>query len=182
MKRLVLAGAGHAHAQVLLNWARQPVPGTELVVVSPQPLAPYSGMVPGWLGGAYRFDEIVIDFPALCAAAGARWVQAELQALDAPRRRLHLSDGSTLDYELLSLNLGSTLQPPSGPPGMLALRPLAQLHDAWGAMLQHWQQDPATAPSASPPSAAAPPASNHCWPRWRGCARCAPTARCTAAW
>jgi pyridine nucleotide-disulfide oxidoreductase family protein len=142
MRRLVLAGAGHAHAQVLLNWARQPVPGTELVVVSPQPLAPYSGMVPGWLAGAYRFDEIVVDFPALCAAAGARWVRSELQSLDAPRRRLQLGDGSTLDYELLSLNLGSTLQPPSGAPGMLALRPLAQLHDAWGAMLQRWQQDP----------------------------------------
>jgi pyridine nucleotide-disulfide oxidoreductase family protein len=146
MTRLVLAGAGHAHAQVLLNWARQPVPGTELVVVSPQPLAPYSGMVPGWLAGAYRFDEIVVDFPALCAAAGARWVRAELQALDAPRRQLRLSDGSTLDYGLLSLNLGSTLQPPGGPPGMLALRPLAQLHDAWDALLQRWQHDPGDGP------------------------------------
>jgi pyridine nucleotide-disulfide oxidoreductase family protein len=141
MTRLVLVGAGHAHAQVLLNWARRPVPGTELVVVSPQPLAPYSGMVPGWLAGAYRFDQIVIDFPALCAAAGARWVQAELHSLDAQGRRLHLSDGSTLDYGLLSLNVGSTLQPPGGPPGMLALRPLSQLHDAWGALLQRWQQD-----------------------------------------
>ncbi len=146
MKRLVLAGAGHAHAQVLLNWARQPVPGTELVVVSPQPLAPYSGMVPGWLAGAYRFDEIVIDFQALCAAAGARWVRSELQALDAPRRRLQLSDGATLDYELLSLNLGSTLQPPGGPPGMLALRPLAQLHQAWDPLLQRWQQEPGDRP------------------------------------
>ena len=49
MKRLVLAGAGHAHALVLRTLLRQPMPGVEVVVVSPEPLAPYSGMVPGWL-------------------------------------------------------------------------------------------------------------------------------------
>lgn len=146
MTRLVLAGAGHAHAQVLLNWASRPVPGTELVVVSPQPLAPYSGMVPGWLAGTYAFDQIAIDFPALCAAAGARWVQAELQALDPQGRRLHLSNGSTLDYGWLSLNVGSTLQPPAGPPTLLALRPLSQLHDAWNALLQRWQHEPGDRP------------------------------------
>ena len=71
MKRLVLAGAGHAHALVLRTLLRQPMPGVEVVVVSPEPLAPYSGMVPGWLAGHYRFDEIAIDFPRLVAPAAA---------------------------------------------------------------------------------------------------------------
>jgi pyridine nucleotide-disulfide oxidoreductase family protein len=147
VKRLVLAGAGHAHAQVLLAWARQPVPGTELVLVSPQSRAPYSGMVPGWLAGTYRFDEIVIDFAALCAAAGARWVQGELQSLDARRRRLQLSDGVTLDYDLLSLNLGSTLNPPATAAAtMLSMRPLARLHEAWDGLLRRWQLDTDDAP------------------------------------
>ena len=61
MKRLVLVGAGHAHAQVLKDWMAAPVAGTELWVVSPSPLAPYSGMVPGWLAGHYRFGDICID-------------------------------------------------------------------------------------------------------------------------
>mgnify|MGYP000747629133 CR=1 FL=1 len=69
---LVLAGAGHAHALVLRALVQQPMPGVEVVVVSPQPLAPYSGMVPGWLAGRYRFDEICIDFAALAQAAGCR--------------------------------------------------------------------------------------------------------------
>ena len=46
MKRLVLAGAGHAHALVLRAWAHQPMPGVEVVVISPEPLAPYSGTLP----------------------------------------------------------------------------------------------------------------------------------------
>jgi pyridine nucleotide-disulfide oxidoreductase family protein len=147
MKRLVLVGAGHAHAQVLLDWARAPLPGVELVLVSPLALAPYSGMVPGWLAGHYRFDEIVIDFAALARAAGARWVQDELVALDAGARQLRLAGGGVLDYSLLSLNVGSTLRPPAVPGAtVLSLRPLSALRPAWEAFLRQWQDSADTAP------------------------------------
>src|SRR5688572_21744115 len=132
MKRLVLAGAGHAHARVLLEWARAPLPGIELIVVSPQALAPYSGMVPGWLAGIYRFEQIAIHFPALCRNAGARWVEDEVHAVDAARCRLRLGSGEEFGYTLLSLNIGSTLTPPAdGAGSLLALRPLARLRPAY---------------------------------------------------
>ena len=147
MKRLLLVGAGHAHAQVLQGWARAPLPGVELVVVSPQALAPYSGMVPGWLAGHYRFDEIVIDFHALARAAGARWVADELHALDAGAQQVRLGSGEVLPYTLLSLNVGSTLRPP-GVPGarVLSLRPLSALRPAWEAVLNEWRTADSTAP------------------------------------
>jgi pyridine nucleotide-disulfide oxidoreductase family protein len=139
VKRLVLAGAGHAHAQVLLDWARAPLPCVELVVVSPQALAPYSGMVPGWLAGAYRFDEIAIDFAALCTAAGARWVDGELDILDAPRHRLRLRSGEELGYDVLSINVGSTLVPPArAGTEVLSMRPLSQLHASFDTLLSQW--------------------------------------------
>jgi pyridine nucleotide-disulfide oxidoreductase family protein len=147
MKRLVLAGAGHAHAQVLREWQRSPLPGVELVVVSPIALAPYSGMVPGWLAGAYRFEEIVIDFQALCAACGARWITAELEALDPDAKRLHLSTGESMDYDLLSLNVGSTLRPPPGEGArMLAMRPLSLLPPAYEDVLEAWASGPSGEP------------------------------------
>ena len=40
MKRLVLVGAGHAHAQVLKDWAAAPLPGVDVCLVSPTALAP----------------------------------------------------------------------------------------------------------------------------------------------
>ena len=147
MKRLVLAGAGHAHALVLRALVRQPMHGVEIVVISPEPLAPYSGMVPGWLSGHYRFDEIAIDFPPLAAAAGARWCQGEIHALDPARRQLQLADGSTLDYDVLSLNVGSTLQPPPAEHAqMLPLRPLAMLHRRYEFLLERWAYEPADRP------------------------------------
>jgi pyridine nucleotide-disulfide oxidoreductase family protein len=142
VKRLVLAGAGHAHALVLHQWARQPLAGVEVVVVSPEPLAPYSGMVPGWLAGRYRFDEIVVDFPLLARAAGAHWLQGEIHALDAARKRVVLADGAHLDYDVLSLNVGSTLRPPPARHAvMLPLRPLSLLRGRYEPLLERWTAD-----------------------------------------
>lgn len=147
MKRLVLVGAGHAHALVLQDLARRPLHGVEVVVLSPEPHAPYSGMVPGWLAGLYRFDEIVVDFPPLAAAAGAHWQQGELHALDPARRRLTLADGAVLDYDVLSLNVGSTLVPPPAlHAAMLPLRPLSQLRQRVDTLLARWAQDGAERP------------------------------------
>jgi NADH dehydrogenase FAD-containing subunit len=147
MKRLVLAGAGHAHALLLLGLQQAPLHDTELLVVSPQPLAPYSGMVPGWLAGAYRFDEIVIDFPRLAASVGARWVTGEIDAVEADRRRLRLADGSEVGYDVLSLNLGSTLRPPQAEGAIvLPLRPLAALRAHFERLLL----DHASAPGGAP--------------------------------
>ena len=143
MRRLLLIGAGHAHAQVLRDWLDRPVPGVELVLVSPAALAPYSGMVPGWLAGSYLFEDICINFQALAAAAGARWVADELASLDAGRRSVTLASGAVLGFDLLSLNVGSTLTPPanaaddagSGGAAMLSLRPLGRLREAWDLQL-----------------------------------------------
>ena len=142
MKQLLLLGAGHAHAQVLLDLARSPLRSVAVTVVSPEHLAPYSGMVPGWLAGHYTFSDIVIDFAKLCAAAGARWVGADLYALDAQQRQVHLTNGDSLAYDIASFNVGSTLRPPAiSAAQVLALRPLSQLQAGYTALLARWQID-----------------------------------------
>lgn len=140
MKRLILVGGGHTHAQVLLDLVRAPIGGLDLIVVAPRRGAPYSGMVPGWLAGHYRFEELIIDIAGLCRRAGGRFVEDELQVLDPDRRRLDLVSGASLGYEVLSLNVGSTLEAPSTTHAqMLPLRPLALLKDRWERVLTNWQ-------------------------------------------
>ena len=142
MKRLLLVGAGHAHAQVLQDWAAAPLPGVALTVVSPAPLAPYSGMVPGWLAGVYRYEQCCIDFAVLARAAGARFVAGEVVALDTAQRVVTLADGSALGYDVLSLNIGSTLRPPAvDGPVLLPLRPLSRLRTAYEALLEGLADD-----------------------------------------
>ncbi len=139
MMRIVLVGAGHAHALVLDAWRRQPLTGVDLVLVAPDALAPYSGMIPGWLAGQYRFEQTLVDFTGLCQRAGATLVKAELLELDPDRQQALLSDGQTLSYDWLSVNVGSTLRPPPSQTPILAMRPLSTLKARYKQWLAHWQ-------------------------------------------
>lgn len=145
MKRIVLMGAGHAHALVLQALKRSPIQGADILVISPEPQAPYSGMIPGWLAGKYTLNEICIDFERLCMIAGVRWLKGEMQSLEPDNSRLHLTDGSSIDYDVLSLNVGSTLYPPH--PAMLAMRPLGDLIARYERLLTTWQFSTANVPT-----------------------------------
>lgn len=152
MIKVALIGAGHAHALLLNAWSKQARTDVELVIIAPQTQAPYSGMIPGWLAGHYAFDQTVVDFERLARKAGATLIQAELAKLDPDTKTVRLSNGQTLPYDWLSLNVGSTLYPPpitaSATSGLhlLAMRPLATLKNRYEAWLEKWQNDQTPTP------------------------------------
>jgi len=146
MTRLVLIGAGHSHALLLDAWIKSPLLGVEVVLVAPVIQAPYSGMIPGWLAGQYRFDQCVVDFAGLCNRSGARLIPAELIRLDPETNQVWLSDGQCLSYDWLSLNVGSTLKPPVGDERILAMRPLGTLKSRYETWLTTWQTARDTTP------------------------------------
>ena len=126
---IVLVGAGHAHLGVLRdckNW------GHRVTVVSPGDFW-YSGLATGTLGGQYAIEEDKIDVAALCRRVGARFVKDRLSGLDAAAKRITLADGEPLDYDVLSLDLGSEVSPLEGlgndDPRVFAAKPIARLAD-----------------------------------------------------
>lgn len=135
MKRIVLVGAGHAHAGVLRVFAQRRPAEVEIVLIAPSLDVPSSGMAPGWMAGHYRWDECSIDFPGLCRRAGAFLRIATVSAVDPDRAQLTLDNGETVRYDWLSLNIGSTLRVDSSD-GMrvVPLRPLHQLQAPWTAV------------------------------------------------
>ena len=126
MRRLVLAGAGHAHAVALRALARRR-PQFDLTVIAPEACVLYSGMLPGIAAGHYRPDECAIDFATLARAAGAEFIGDAVRGLDAASRTLRLASGNSLSYDLLSLNVGSEI---AAPVGALTVKPFAALLDA----------------------------------------------------
>ena len=58
-QHVVLVGAGHAHVQVLEAFAESP-PDCRLTLVVDTPIAVYSGMVPGFVAGQYRSEELEV--------------------------------------------------------------------------------------------------------------------------
>ena len=107
MRRLLLAGGGHAHLFVLEAMARGRFPDVALTVVSPDERQVYSGMVPGFVAGRYTFDDISFDLRAITAAVGGTFVRGRVQRLDASARLVELDDGSARSYDVASLAIGS---------------------------------------------------------------------------
>ena len=60
-RRLLLIGGGHSHVGVLRRFALASEPAVDLVLVSPDTLTPYSGMLPGLVAGHYTLAESHVD-------------------------------------------------------------------------------------------------------------------------
>jgi selenide,water dikinase len=107
-KHVVLAGAGHAHVEVLRRFGAHPLPGVRLTLVTPGVHTPYSGMLPGLIAGHYTFDQAHINTAALSAYAGARLVLASVRSVDSHARTLVCDNGVSMSFDILSLDTGST--------------------------------------------------------------------------
>jgi NADH dehydrogenase FAD-containing subunit len=106
-KHLVLVGAGHAHLTVLMNISDYVERGHTVSVIGPDDYHYYSGMGPGMLGGTYSPNEIRFNVKKMAETRGAGFVRGKVLRIDAARRVLHLEDGTTLDYDVVSFNTGS---------------------------------------------------------------------------
>lgn len=104
---LILVGGGHAHLYTLSRLGTLTGQGIAVTLVTPDRFHYYSGMGPGMLGGRYRPEEIRIDVQRLAERGGARCAVAPAVGLDPLARQLRLVDGTTLSYDILSLNIGS---------------------------------------------------------------------------
>ncbi len=105
--RLVLAGGGHSQVEVLRQFAMVPPEGVSLTLITPDALAPYSGMLPGFIAGHYDYEECHVDVRALARMARARICLAEVEGIDLALKRVHCAGRSAIDFDLISINAGS---------------------------------------------------------------------------
>lgn len=138
-RRVVLAGGGHAHLAVLADWADKPFPDTQRWLVTSSRFTAYSGMLPGWLAGIYRAQDLLIDLAPLAERAGARLILADVVGLDPARRILSLSSGEEIAFDLLSLATGgesdvSTLA--AAGERLFPVRPVGAFMERWSLLLE----------------------------------------------
>ncbi|MEM0954172.1 MAG: selenide, water dikinase SelD [Pseudomonadota bacterium] len=135
---LVLLGGGHTHMLALRRLTMQPPPGARLTLVSDHDYAAYSGMLPGLVAGHYRFDEAHIDLRRFCAARGVRFIRAAVTGVDATLGRVQLANRPSLEYDLLSINVGAQPELSSVPGALeyaLPVKPVGSFYKRWSVLL-----------------------------------------------
>lgn len=112
MKHLVMLGAGHAHVYLLSTLATQPLAGVQITLVAPSPHQFYTSMAPSFVAGHHALQDCVIPLVPYLKNTAMTWLQRSATALDANARTVTLDDGSTLPYDILSIDSGPVLNKP----------------------------------------------------------------------
>ena len=138
---LVLVGGGHSHLFVLKQLAMQPLPGVRITLVTRDLHTPYSGMLPGYVAGHYSYDETHIDLLPLVRFAGARVVHAAVEGIDCEARQISVHGRPPIDYDLLSINIGSRPKIPNAPATepagtQFAVKPVDRFIHCWQQLEQ----------------------------------------------
>lgn len=138
MKRLVLAGGGHAHLEVLRNLAEFPDDRWEVTLITPFAWFTYSGMIPGHLAGNYELDDCTVDLIALAGRANAALVLSAVSLVSAHANEVICANGSVIAYDVLSLDVGS-VSAAGNASGVdkhaIPMRPLERLVKGWNDVL-----------------------------------------------
>ncbi|MFT5709619.1 MAG: selenide,water dikinase [Halioglobus sp.] len=144
-KDLVFVGGGHAHALALRMLAMAPIKGLRVTLISPASHTPYSGMLPGLVGGHYSFEQAHIDLARLCQWAGVRFICAEVSAIDPLAQQLSIQGRPPVAYDVLSLDVGSEPELDSVPGARrysVPVKPVSGLWQRWSLLRERLQTSP----------------------------------------
>jgi NADH dehydrogenase FAD-containing subunit len=106
-KHLVLVGGGHAHLTCLKNVQEFITRGHTVTLIGPTAHHYYSGMGPGMLAGTYRPQEIRFNVQKMVQAGGGRFLPGTVAKIRPRAKRLILTSGEEVPYDVVSCNTGS---------------------------------------------------------------------------
>jgi pyridine nucleotide-disulfide oxidoreductase family protein len=144
-KDLVLIGGGHSHAIVLKMFGIKPLPGVRLTLISDVSHAPYSGMLPGHVAGFYDYNECHIDLRSLCEFAECQIFIDRAIAIDFNKNQVICQNRPPVNFDLLSIDIGSTpatLSIPGAAEYAIPAKPVPEFLANWNQLITERQNHP----------------------------------------
>ncbi len=145
VKDLVLVGGGHSHVIVLKMLGMHPIPGVRITLITDASDTPYSGMLPGHIAGFYSRDECHIDLRSLANFAQAQLYIDHVVGLDLSNNKVICANRPPVNFDVLSLDIGSTpatISVPGAAEYAIPAKPVAQLLTYWEKVTQNFAHNP----------------------------------------
>ena len=144
LQHLVLMGGGHSHAIALKEWGKNPIPHVKLTLITNVLQTPYSGILPGYIAGFYRFEETHINLEKLAQFAQAKLIFTTAIGLDLIKNQVICDNHSPISFDILSIDIGSTpnLVNLLGSEYVIPAKPVPQFLQAWEQVLSSAYQNP----------------------------------------
>ncbi|MEH2320102.1 FAD-dependent oxidoreductase [Nostoc sp.] len=145
VKDLVLIGGGHSHAIVLRMFGIKPLAGVRLTLITAAKKTVYSGMLPGHIAGFYSDDECHIDLRPLANFAQAQLYIDRVVALDLENTKVLCANGLAVDFDVLSIDIGSTpatVSVSGAAEYAIAVKPVSQLLEHWYELIKAVGKNP----------------------------------------
>lgn len=111
MKKLILAGAGHGHVNILRKMISDSnfnkyFEGLQITLITDCRYQYYSGMIPGFIAGDYSWEEICFDVKKLSEEIDINYVEEKITEIDS-ESKVVITDGGSYEFDYISMNLGS---------------------------------------------------------------------------
>lgn len=139
-KKILLLGAGHANIQVLHQLALLDQSHIEVILISDVTNSPYSGMIPSYMAGIYEAQQLHFDLLKICLQYKFNFIVQKVEKIEARKNRVQLSDGSLIDYDICSINIG--IEPRTIPneadsqTDIIYLKPISKLIQKWDELIE----------------------------------------------
>ncbi|WP_228056751.1 FAD-dependent oxidoreductase [Microcoleus sp. LEGE 07076] len=123
----------------------KPLPGVRLTLISDVLYAPYSGMLPGHVAGFYDYDECHIDLRSLAEFAGCQILVDRAIAIDFSKNLVICQTCPPVNFDLLSIDIGSTpatLSVPGAAEYAIPAKPVPEFLASWNQLISARQNPP----------------------------------------
>ncbi len=144
-KQLVLIGGGHSHAIALHLWHKNPLKNTQIILISDVEKTPYSGMLPGYIAGYYTFEQTHINLVQLAQKIGIKLIIDKVTNIDSQKQKVICESGKIIDYDLLSIDIGSTpndSQIKGSKENAIPAKPVPILLEKWQQIINNCKKNP----------------------------------------
>ena len=145
VKKVVLIGGGHSHAIVMKMFGIKPLTGVRLILITTASETAYSGMLPGHIAGFYSHKECHIDLRPLVNFAQAQLYIDTVVALDLRNNKVLCANGLVVDFDVLSIDIGSTpatISVSGAAEYAIAAKPVSQLLEHWDELVETVGKNP----------------------------------------